>query len=145
MRRVVVAAMSLATVVYATTALSGYVVFGDHTMGDVMKNFAPGYRPAQIGRLGLAFLVMCTFPLAHHALRANLISLWWKGRYTSDTLPTRVYVPLTAGVVAFAVTIGITVDKVQDVLAYNGAVFGSAVVFVYPAIMLCALTKLRAT
>ena len=136
--RVVVLANVCASLVYAVAALSGYLAFGSATLGDIILNFSPAYAPARVARLGLAILVACTFPLAHHSLRAGLIALAFP-RFNSNTLPTRYHVAITAAVVAVVVVVGIKVKRVEDVLAYKGALFGSCIVFLFPATMYAAM------
>ena len=129
----------LATLIYIITAVSGYITFGDSTEGDILKNFNGDYQPAQVARLALALDVMCTFPLAHHSVRSGIIALAYNDEFDTDTLPMQKYIPLTVGMVISIVSLGVAIEQVEVVLAYNGGIFGSCITYISPALIYSAL------
>jgi sodium-coupled neutral amino acid transporter 10 len=138
---VVSLAMGFAAVVYATVAVCGYLTFRSATLGDVLENFNKAYPEAIAGRLALAFVVVCTFPLANFSLRESIITLWTGGKFTTRTLPFSSFAPLTIGIIACALTVGILITKVEVVLAYKGAIFGSCIVYILPSLMYLSLRR----
>jgi hypothetical protein len=134
-------AMGFAGLVYATVAVCGYLTFRSATLGDVLENFNKAYPQAIAGRLALAFVVVCTFPLANFSLRESIITLWTGGKFTTRTLPFSSFAPLTIGIVAATLTVGILVTKVEVVLAYKGAIFGSCIVYILPSLMYMSLRR----
>ena len=63
--------------------------------------------------------------------------------YTTENAPRRVFVGITLGAIAFVTFIGVTVTKVEDVLGYKGAIFGSCIVYIFPPLMLGSLLRQR--
>ena len=68
----VVIAVVLCAILYTSTAVAGYLAFGDATMGDVFKNFPDNYLPALLARLFLAFNVITTYPLVRSGAPRHL-------------------------------------------------------------------------
>jgi sodium-coupled neutral amino acid transporter 2 len=83
-KKVVFTAMGFCGSAYALCGFCGYLVFGDATVGDVLKNFQDSYPLALVGRLILAFVVIMTFPLANHSLRDRLVYLHCASRAPAD-------------------------------------------------------------
>ena len=168
---VIATASSFCLAIYGSAALCGYLVFGHLTLGDVLKNFAPGWAPAIVARLVLSFVVICTFPLANHSLRSSLLTLLWPpmpaaeaaavlaaappgaagdevraraAGYSTENAPRRIFVGVTLGAIALTTFVGVTVTKVETVLGYKGAIFGSCIVYVFPPLMLVSLLRQKA-
>lgn len=121
----------LATTSYVLSAVSGYIIFGNLLQGDVMTNFSVDYMPAQAARLGYSFVVLFTFPLAHHSIRRGIIALCPRAQGHE--------VNLTAALVFVLVFLGTQVQAVQKVLIFKGAIFGSCIVFIFPSVILAAM------
>ena len=127
---------------YAVVGIAGYLVFGDRTAGDIMTNLehSPLFGVGEEAELALLVLVVVTFPLAHHCFRAGVIALTWGERHTTNTLPFGSYAPLTVATVFAPVLVGVCVGShVEVVLAYKGAILGSCIVYIFPALMYAAL------
>ena len=166
--RVIATSSGFCLAIYGSAALAGYLVFGSVTKGDVLENFEVGWGPAITARLVLSFVVICTFPLANHSLRSSLLTLMWPALpereaaaavaaapageagdaararaegYTTENAPRRVFLGVTLGAILVTTVIGVTVTKVETVLGYKGAIFGSCIVYVFPPLMLISLTR----
>eukprot|EP00041_Stephanoeca_diplocostata_P001758 m.21288 g.21288 ORF g.21288 m.21288 type:complete len:383 (-) comp12372_c0_seq2:175-1323(-) len=139
--KVIFIGMFFSLVCYTFCAITGYIFFGENTVDDVLKNFAPGFELAIVARLALACVVIFTFPLANNALRASMVNIFYAPRYTPDTLPLRLHFMLTAGVVVVATTLGIVCENVSVVLAYKGSIFGSNMVYIFPPLMYVQLLR----
>lgn len=123
--------------IYLTIGMAGYMSFGDQTSGDVVKNFKDNYKPALVARLLLAFSVTSVFPQAFHAIRTSVVLISQPvltpiSRRFGETFT---HVLVTFVFVSVATAIGIAVPKVEVVLGYKGAIFGSSIVYIFPGIM----------
>ena len=56
-------------------AVSGYLLFGKDTAGNILLNFEHDSIPPTIARIGLGVGIICHFPIAYFAVRTNLHSL----------------------------------------------------------------------
>ena len=117
---------------------------GQFTAGDVLENFAPTYKLAVASRGALLVVLASCYPKVHHAVRDGVIRLAYGDRYTTDSLPFPKLAALTALIVGASTLVGILCDKVEVVLAYKGAIFGTLMVYTFPALMHAALTMQRA-
>lgn len=66
---------------------------------------------------------------------ASMVNIFYAPRYTPDTLPLRLHLLLTVGVVVVATLLGILCENVSVVLAYKGSIFGSNMVYIFPPLM----------
>ncbi|KAJ9466715.1 Vacuolar amino acid transporter 6 [Diplonema papillatum] len=122
---VVFVVMTFAMMIYAAAAVTGYLVFGNQIDGDILKNFSDKWSPAVVARLALACLVIFTFPMVCHFIRDSIIDLYWDGKYTTDSCPTKEFLLITAAIIVISTTVGVTVTKVEVVLAYKGMPSGN--------------------
>ena len=72
--RVVSLALTGALAVYLAVALSGYLVFGAGTSGDVLENFRASYPLAVASRGALLVILIAVYPKAQHSLRDGKIT-----------------------------------------------------------------------
>ena len=132
------AALAVSLLVYASVGVCGYLSFGDLTAGDVLENFADAY-PLAVGARGALLVVLAScYPKVQHSVRDGLLRLC-RG-LTTDSAPTNELVGCTLVVVGMSTLVGTLLHQVEVVLAYKGAVFGSLMVYVWPALMHAALT-----
>jgi solute carrier family 38 (sodium-coupled neutral amino acid transporter), member 2 len=146
---VTLSAFGICTVAYAASSAAGYAAFGVNTESDVLENFATDLglvegRVALAVRVAFGIVVICTYPLALHPLRAAIFTLLPPElaccRRTVQT--SSLYIAVTVFLVIATCTIGWLVPKVSVVLDYKGALAGSCIVFIAPGVMYAAL-KLR--
>eukprot|EP00928_Gymnodinium_smaydae_P043006 TRINITY_DN28907_c0_g1_i1.p1 TRINITY_DN28907_c0_g1~~TRINITY_DN28907_c0_g1_i1.p1 ORF type:complete len:456 (-),score=36.00 TRINITY_DN28907_c0_g1_i1:230-1597(-) len=127
-----------ALLVYLVVGVSGYAAFGQETQEDVLKNFAESYKLAVGARIALLVVLISCYPKVQHSLRDAIIRLTYADHWTTDTLPSWKLVRLTLVIVGASTLVGTLVSKVSVVLRYNGAIFGSLMVYVCPALMYTA-------
>ena len=130
-----------ALAVYLSVGVSGYLSFGNETKGDVLENFADGYTLAVGARGALLIVLISCYPKVQHSVRDGLLRMIG-GRSTDDASPRQLTL-VAAAVVGATTLIGTLVDHVEVVLAYKGAIFGSLLVYVWPAVMHSALVEQR--
>jgi len=119
-----------------------YLTFGNQTVGDILKNFNPDDKLAIVARLALACVVIFTYPLANHSVREGVINFYYGGKYSTDSLPTGPFVIITVCIIAPTTLLGIVCTQVEDVLAYKGGIFGSLMVYIFPALMYTRLQSI---
>ena len=137
------ASLLVALIVYLAVGVCGYLSFGEMTSGDVLENFKGTYSLAVGARAALLIVLVSCYPKVQHSVRDGIIRLGTRGQYTTDTVSMRTLAMVTIGVVGATTLIGTLVQKVEVVLAYKGGIFGSLLVYVWPATMYMALAEQR--
>ena len=117
MFRVVVRAFAICAGIYTLVALCGYLLFGSATQGDILNNFDTKDNAALIARLGLAFVIVFTYPLAFHSLRSSVFTLGPSDWRQADA-PRMVFPVVTCVLVMSILLLGLASDHVEVVLAY---------------------------
>lgn len=69
------ASFGSALILYELTAYCGYSLFGINTMSDILENFDANDIAANVARVGLAIVMIVSFPIVLNALRAAFSSL----------------------------------------------------------------------
>lgn len=138
MARIVAAVFGGVLVLYIAISVAGYAAFGAGTEGDVLNNFGDDTLSiaadlALATRIVLTLVIAFTFPLALHSLRLSVLA----------ALPPhtahRAFTPLTVFLVAGLALMGWSCKNVATVLSYKGAIAGTTLVYVYPALTYAAL------
>ncbi|XP_065181033.1 putative sodium-coupled neutral amino acid transporter 11 [Sycon ciliatum] len=140
--RVVHVSVAAAAVVAFILALGGYITFRTSIRGDLLQNYCIGDTLVNVARVGYAFVVMFTFPIEMFVCREVLaIGYSWYNRIGSkaESLPFHVTSTLAVGVVILG--IGIPVSKLDVVLEFSGALFGTPLAFVFPPACYLRATK----
>lgn len=68
--------VSRARLAFASPLVSGYLLFGKDTAGNILLNFEHDSIPPTVARIGLGIGIICHFPIAYFAVRTNLHSLF---------------------------------------------------------------------
>lgn len=80
---VVTASIGSAASIYILVAITGYLSFGDHVVGNIIAQYVPSVA-STIGRAAIVVLVMFSYPLQVHPCRASLDAVT-KWRPTSSS------------------------------------------------------------
>lgn len=119
-------------------ALTGYIVFGQQTEGDLLENYCHWDTIINIGRLIYAINIMLTFPLECLVCRQVieiLLNQWIN--FTSD----RSHYLLTSLIVIASVILSLTTDCLGIVLELNGLLVASSLAYILPALCYLKLTS----
>ncbi|KAF8687159.1 hypothetical protein HU200_042823 [Digitaria exilis] len=134
----------LCVVVYALTALSGYLLFGDDTESDVLTNFDKdlGIRFSSvlnyIVRIGYVIHLVLVFPVVHFSLRQTVDSLIF-GELAS---PSRKKTLALTVVLLALIYLGSTmIPNIWMAFKFTGATTGLALGFMFPALVALRLDK----
>lgn len=90
MKKIAIYAMSLALALYILVGGLGYLTFGDHIIGNIIKLY-PQSTSTTVGRIAIVLLVMLAFPLQCHPARASInhIIFYIENRLGSSKQSTR--------------------------------------------------------
>jgi amino acid permease len=134
----------LCVVVYALTAVSGYLLFGEDTESDVLTNFDKnlGIRFSTllnyIVRIGYIIHLILVFPVVHFSLRQTVDSLIFGELSNSSRKKT---LALTAVLLALIYLGSTMIPNIWMAFKFTGATTGLALGFVFPALVALRLDK----
>lgn len=66
---------SLVLVIYLAIGISGYLLFGSATQGDILQNFGSTDAAAVVARVALTAILLSCYPLAFNSLRSSVAAL----------------------------------------------------------------------
>ena len=133
-----IGATSIILFVYLVVSLSGYLLFGEDTKGNILLNFSHDSIPPTVARIGLGLGIICHFPITYFAVRTNLHSIFCSARQF-HSLGLRFITAI--GVLLSTVTVAILQTKVEVVIGLNGSLFGSLIMFAIPGLMYIVAAK----
>lgn len=134
----------LCVIVYALTAVSGYLLFGDDTESDVLTNFDKdlGIRFSSvlnyIVRIGYIVHLVLVFPVVHFSLRQTVDALVF-----GESAPhSRKKMLLLTAVLLALIYLGSTmIPNIWMAFKFTGATTGLALGFMFPALVALKLDK----
>lgn len=126
--QVVGAAFVLAFVAYLAIMSCGFMTFGGSSTGFILNNYASADNLATLARIAIGGGVLCGYPLTFSALRDGIFDL-------TGINSQKWFAPMTVLLLAVLTQLAIMVRNVGSVLSFSGALIGSAIIFIIPAIM----------
>ncbi|KAJ9471492.1 Vacuolar amino acid transporter 2 [Diplonema papillatum] len=136
-------AMAFALCLYVAVGASGYATFGEETQGSILVNYSPTWSAAVAARAFLAAVVAFTFPLANHAARESIFSLASNGRVSTNTVSKPAFAATSVLLVVATTVVGAHCEKIEKILAFKGALFGTCLVYIIPPLMYAQLLRLK--
>ncbi|OHT10433.1 Transmembrane amino acid transporter protein [Tritrichomonas foetus] len=133
-KRVILYAIVLCFILITVPGITGYVIFGDKTDGNILKNFDPNDVLMIICRCCFFVVVSCAYPMLSQSVMSMWAQLIFKHELHSD-LPTmkRTVVFLLNNLIPMALAMFLPTAK--PILTIGGAFGGCIVDFVLPSIM----------
>ncbi|CAH8380386.1 unnamed protein product [Eruca vesicaria subsp. sativa] len=135
---VVRSALFISSSVYIMTSLFGYLLFGDSTLADVLKNFHHDlkipYGPVLGGavRLSYAAHLLLVYPIIFYPLRANIDGLLFPTAPSLTTSNLR-FASITAGLIALIFVGANFIPSIWDAFQLTGATASVCIGFIFPA------------
>lgn len=133
-------------VVYAFTAISGYLLFGEDTESDVLTNFDKdlGIRFSSalnyIVRVGYIFHLVLVFPVVHFSLRQTVDSLVFEG--SAPLLESRKRsLGLTLVLLAIIYFGSTMIPNIWTAFKFTGATTAVSLGFIFPSLIALRLNK----
>jgi sodium-coupled neutral amino acid transporter 11 len=114
-----------------TYALTGYIVFGQQTEGDLLENYCHWDTLINIARLIYAINIMLTFPLECLVCRQVIEIVYSK--WTNLNSIRNHYI-ITSFIVTASVILSLATDCLGIVLELNGLLVASSLAYILPAL-----------
>ncbi|XP_039051662.1 amino acid transporter AVT6E-like [Hibiscus syriacus] len=137
---------SICVVVYASTAISGYLLFGKDTEGDVLTDFDRdlGIRFSTalnyIVRIGYIFHLILVFPVIHFSLRQTVDRLVFEGSAPLTESRKRSFA-LTV-ILLMLIYVGSTmIPNIWTAFKFTGATTAVSLGFTFPALIALRLSQ----
>lgn len=134
----------LCVVVYASTALSGYLLFGDDTESDVLTNFDEnlGIRFSfilnYVIRIGYVLHLVLVFPVIHFSFRQTVSELIFRTSVPQSRTMTLALTTVLLGVIYLGSTM---IPNIWVAFKFTGATTGLALGFIFPSLVALRLDK----
>jgi amino acid permease len=131
-----VSAVSFATTasLYGCALWFGASTFGSAAQGNILQSYATHDPLATAARIGIGTSVVCTYPLLFCALRDSVAGLLQLKRSEgSSALAWRPRLALTLSLLSSVTGSALAITDVGFVNALGGSLFGTAIIYLYPA------------
>ncbi|PKA52850.1 Lysine histidine transporter 2 [Apostasia shenzhenica] len=135
---------ALCVLVYFSTAVSGFLLFGDDTESDVLINFDRdlGIRFSSvlnyIVRIGYVLHLVLVFPVIHFSLRQTASSLLFKEPLPQGRTKTLALTAVLLGVIYLGSTM---IPNIWVAFKFTGATTGLSLGFIFPCCVALRLDK----
>jgi amino acid permease len=116
---------------YSLIAGAGFLTFGATSNGYILNNYATGDFLMSLSRIAIAVSITASYPLLFVGSRDGLLDLF-KVKERTNSVVNKVTLAMLA-------TVTLLAAKLTDlglVASLGGATFGTALVFIYPCLML---------
>ncbi|KAG6434717.1 hypothetical protein SASPL_106358 [Salvia splendens] len=150
MKPIVRTSITLCTSVYVATSFFGFLLFGNHTMDDILANFDGDLGIPfssllnDIVRVSYAIHLMLVFPIVFYSLRLNVDGLLFP--YAIPIVyDDRRFFSVTAALMGFIFMGANFVPSIWDAFQFTGATATVAVGYIFPAAIALRDTRSIAT
>ena len=126
--RVVYGGFAMAVGFFVAIAAAGHRTFGAASQGLILNSFAGADKLANAARAG-GVAVACTYPLLFKGVRDGYFDI----AKVSPANQEKQRTPATIAMVALTVLAGIKITDLGFVVAFGGAILGSAIIYVIPS------------
>ncbi|KAL0683889.1 hypothetical protein Bca4012_050737 [Brassica carinata] len=137
---------AICVVVYASTAVSGYLLFGQDTESDILTNFDQdlGIRFSSavnyIVRIGYILHLVLVFPVVHFSLRETVNTLLFEGSPPLSETKKK-SLALTAVLLALIYVGSTMIPNIWTAFKFTGATSAVSLGFTFPALIALRLGK----
>lgn len=138
MKSIVRTSLSLCSIVYVATGAFGLLLFGDHTLDDVLANFDGDLGIPysllldDVVRLSYGIHLMLVFPVVFFSLRLNLDGLLFPYAIPF-AFDNRRFFLASAALIGFIFVGANFVPSIWDAFQFTGATAAVSVGFIFPA------------
>lgn len=122
------------TLLYIVSMAAGYETFGDVTKGNILLNYHPKDMLSTLGRLATGMSILFGFPLVAKGARESITSAAESLGYPRIASENN-HLLLVSTMLAIVTYISCTVPDVSLVVGLTGAVMGSFIVYMCPAVI----------
>lgn len=138
MKSIVRSSLMLCSFVYVATSFFGLLLFGDHTLDDVLSNFDEdlgipyGSLINDVVRISYGIHLMLVFPIVFFSLRLNLDGLLFPYAIPI-AYDNRCFFLVTAALMSLIFLGANFVPSIWDAFQFTGATAAVSVGFIFPA------------
>ena len=132
--RVVYGGFAMAVGFFVSIAAAGHRTFGAASQGLILNSFAGADKLANAARALVGVAVACTYPLLFKGVREGYFDI----AKVSPANQEKQRTPATIAMVALTVLAGIKITDLGFVVAFGGAILGSAIIYILPTIIMLA-------
>mmetsp|Transcript_9540 Transcript_9540/g.15597 ORF Transcript_9540/g.15597 Transcript_9540/m.15597 type:complete len:574 (-) Transcript_9540:94-1815(-) len=136
--KVVAGAFGLAAILCAVIMASGFLTFGGAAQGLILNSYATTDTLAFLARLGICTSIIFSYPIIFVGLRESVLNT-----LKLDGSKASTHVISTLALICAVNGLSLVVKNLGLVVAVGGAVLGSALVYVFPAMMFIKATLLK--
>lgn len=138
----IMAAISYAivTVLNIVTLSCGFLTFGGQSEGVILNNYAPTDMGARLSRFLVALSVMGAFPFLLAACRSEALAIFDRNHESSSN-PSGRQRRMTNLLIAVLTSLSLLIKDTGFVVSFNGALTGTAIIYVIPAMMFLKLSS----
>jgi amino acid permease len=129
---IVSSSFTIAGVLYTLLMAFGFLTFGGHSNGMILNNYASSDQLAVLARFATGVGVLCGYPLSFFALRDTLMHLL---EVKDQKVRDRMHTPMTIVVLALITAASLWLRDVGIVVSLSGALVGTLLIFILPALM----------
>jgi len=126
-------AFGLASLLMGSIMSVGFLTFGANAQGNILNSYATGDALAFVARLGIGASIVFSYPLNFAALREGAL-----GILGLDGTPRRTHIASTVLIMLLVNGAGLFIKDLGLIVALGGAILGSALIYIYPALMFIA-------
>lgn len=138
MKSIVGASLTLCSTVYIATSFFGVLLFGEHTLDDVLANFDGDlgipYSSVldDVVRVSYGIHLMLVFPIVFYSLRLNVDGLLFPYAIPIS-FDNRRFMSVTAALMCFIFAGATFVPSIWDAFQFTGATAAISVGYLFPA------------
>ena len=130
---------SITAILSVMFASFGFLTFGGASSGLILNNYATNDIGAVICRLFTAVSLIGSYPIVFAGARNAWFSLSQKGKEVTDDLRMKT----TRIMLSLVTATALILEDSGFVVSLNGALAGSAIIYVFPAVMFLKSTSMQ--
>lgn len=129
--------------IYLSTMVGGYATFGDSCQGNILINYSSTDFLATLGRLATGFSILFGFPLISNGCREGFKNVCvalniFGGTAVSDP---KNHSRVVIGLLTCTTIVSILVRDIAIIAGITGALMGSCLVYIFPALMYAKIVE----
>jgi len=116
--------------------VAGFLTFGGNSNGLILNSYASTDKLAVFGRLGIGASILFGYPLAFNGFRTGLLASTGNSKAPQSTKDL-----IAVCTLVFTTGVAMVLRDLGFLASFAGAVLGSCIIYIFPALMHIAATK----
>jgi len=135
---VVGASFLISILMFISVASLGFLTFGAAASGLVLNNYSTSDSLMSVARIAVALSLICSYPLAFGGVRDGVLDF---AKVSNSRRTNNFLNALTLGLLGIITSMAFVVRDLGIVLAFGGATWGNALIYLFPTFMLIQCAK----